>query len=593
MKKILILLIALLVTVAYDDGATNTAIKIVVVYTPADIVYVDDDFNSSTHGWGYDHFDSIQDGIDTVTENGTVYVYNGTYYENVVVNKTINLIGEDRNNTIINGSGYGVVVDVSTDWVNVTGFTIRNSMLYGIYLYSSNYSIISRNIIINNDFGIVLSNSSYNEIINNNFSNSFINLATENSANYNLIYHNNFIKENAFNVADSCNNYWDNGYPSGGNYWDDHPNLVDEFSGPNQDIPGSDGIVDTPYDIPSNSSQDHYPFMNPWMDEPNNPPNTPSNPSPLDGATGVDTGASLSWTGDDPDGDPVTYDVYFGTTNPPTMKVSTNQSGTTYDPDTLDYEETYYWQIIAWDNIASASGSICSFTSYNKPDTYVITLTVTGPGGSNTITTSAVILHKLNIPPTSPEVTGEQDGTKNTSYNYTAVSTDLDNDTIQYIFDWGDDTNTMTDFVANGTAVTEAHNWSTWGIYTIKVKAYDNNTYSGTTDYIVLIDVLYVKNIGYLIDTDSDDTYDSFYSNETLEQTSVEKLANGSYLINSDSDAEWDYIYDPVTDELTSYVPPSEPENYTIYYTLIIGMLLAILILIILFLVTKKKKKKQ
>ena len=45
-------------------------------------VWVDDDFDSSTPGWGYDHFASIQDGINAVAEGGIVHVADGTYYEN-------------------------------------------------------------------------------------------------------------------------------------------------------------------------------------------------------------------------------------------------------------------------------------------------------------------------------------------------------------------------------------------------------------------------------------------------------------------------------------------------------------------------------
>ena len=55
---------------------------------------------------------------------------------------------------------------------------------------------------------------------------------------------------------------WDDGYPSGGNYWSDHE-CVDEYSGPSQDIPGSDDICDTPYIIDENN-RDHYPLMRPW-----------------------------------------------------------------------------------------------------------------------------------------------------------------------------------------------------------------------------------------------------------------------------------------------------------------------------------------
>ena len=187
-------------------------------------------------------------------------------------------------------------------------------------------------------------------------------------------------------------------------------------------------------------------------------------------------------------------------------------------------------------------------------------------------------------------VSGPQTGDIDTDYEYTAVSTDLDNDTIQYMFNWDDGTNTTTDFVANGSTVDASHNWPTWGIYTISVTAYDNNATSDTKDYVVLIDVMWVKNIGYLIDTNSDGTYNSFYSNETEAQTDTEKQDDGTYLINSDEDAEWDWIYDPDTDTLTAYSAPSE-EDYTWLYALIIVII--ILLLIAAAAMGKKKKKKQ
>jgi hypothetical protein len=99
----------------------------------------------------------------------------------------------------------------------------------------------------------------------------------------------------------------------------------------------------------------------------NDPPNTPGSPNPANHATGVSVNADLSWTGGDPNGDPVTYDVYFGTTTPPTTKVSNNQSGTSYDPGTMNYNTKYYWKIVAWDNHgASTTGPIWDFTTENR-----------------------------------------------------------------------------------------------------------------------------------------------------------------------------------------------------------------------------------
>ena len=96
----------------------------------------------------------------------------------------------------------------------------------------------------------------------------------------------------------------------------------------------------------------------------NDPPNTPSDPDPEDEATDVPINSCISWTSDDPDGDEVTYDVYFGTSSSPPL-VSSKQTETSYCPEeTLDYETEYYWQIVAWDVFDySSAGSIWTFTT--------------------------------------------------------------------------------------------------------------------------------------------------------------------------------------------------------------------------------------
>jgi len=85
------------------------------------------------------------------------------------------------------------------------------------------------------------------------------------NSNYNQIYHNNFIN-NTVQVYDyNGTNIWDNGYPSGGNYWSDYSG-EDKYSGLCQDQPGADGIGDTPYPIPE-TARDKYPYMseNGWL----------------------------------------------------------------------------------------------------------------------------------------------------------------------------------------------------------------------------------------------------------------------------------------------------------------------------------------
>lgn len=72
--------------------------------TLANQVWVDDDSNESTPGWGVTHFQTIQDGINGVTDGGIVHAASGNYYENVVVNRTVFLVGEDKSRTIIDGN---------------------------------------------------------------------------------------------------------------------------------------------------------------------------------------------------------------------------------------------------------------------------------------------------------------------------------------------------------------------------------------------------------------------------------------------------------------------------------------------------------
>ncbi len=137
-----------------------------------DIVYVDDDYTESTPGWQVDHFDTIQDGITFVDEFGTVYVYNGVYEENVQIDKSIDLIGEDRNNTIIDGNGTANVIYISenADEVTLKHLSIRNSGNVwedaGISIQSMN-NTISENNIFHNNHGIYIDRASNNEMSDN------------------------------------------------------------------------------------------------------------------------------------------------------------------------------------------------------------------------------------------------------------------------------------------------------------------------------------------------------------------------------------------------------------------------------------------
>ena len=124
---------------------------------------------------GGENFSTIQDGIDTAHSGDTIFVYNGTYSENIVIDKKITLLGENRNTTIIDGRGSGNVIKINADHVTIQGFTIRHSGLIfpnaGINC-SSNYNIIAENLLINNLYGITLYHSLNNSITENTIQNN-------------------------------------------------------------------------------------------------------------------------------------------------------------------------------------------------------------------------------------------------------------------------------------------------------------------------------------------------------------------------------------------------------------------------------------
>jgi len=109
---------------------------------------------------------SIQEAINNATEGDTVYVYSGTYKENAVINKRINLTGENKETTVIDGGENEDVVYICVNQVNICNFTIINSgdsYDAGIK-FNSFYTVVTKCIIRNNDYGIYLSHSSNNQI---------------------------------------------------------------------------------------------------------------------------------------------------------------------------------------------------------------------------------------------------------------------------------------------------------------------------------------------------------------------------------------------------------------------------------------------
>jgi parallel beta-helix repeat protein len=134
----------------------------------------------------------------------------------------------------------------------------------GIHLgVSSNNSIHDNIIIANTWYGVSAWKSTNNSIYANNIVNNRPNVYLDIYCSDNSIYHNNLIGNEEVEVWEYGSNAWDDGYPSGGNYWSDYVGS-DSFGGLFQNETGSDGIGDTPYII-CVGNQDRYPLMNPYV----------------------------------------------------------------------------------------------------------------------------------------------------------------------------------------------------------------------------------------------------------------------------------------------------------------------------------------
>jgi len=115
-------------------------------------------------------FSKIQDAINAANLGDIIFVHNGTYYENVVVNKTLSLIGEDKDSTIIDGNLTGNVVLLTADNIIVMEFTIRgggwnSGVLIGFRSYNNT---VADCIVSGNEYGIYLKTESCNNNIINN-----------------------------------------------------------------------------------------------------------------------------------------------------------------------------------------------------------------------------------------------------------------------------------------------------------------------------------------------------------------------------------------------------------------------------------------
>jgi parallel beta-helix repeat protein len=229
----------------YEDGYENKA------------VFMTDDVGCYTYDQDLSqlHFIIIQ------PTPGTVTIYESTtlqsnIYDSVSIEAS-NVVLDLNGYSIIGGWGIGINIFQKTN-VTIKNGGIMNFIAGMAIANSANIVVENCTISHNSWMGVSLMASSYsNTVANNTFSENHPSVELSSVSN-NKFYHNNF--DSGVSVYQLGGpNIWDDGYPNGGNYWSFYAG-TDQYCGPNQDLPGSDGIADGPLVWPLNNI-DNYPLM--------------------------------------------------------------------------------------------------------------------------------------------------------------------------------------------------------------------------------------------------------------------------------------------------------------------------------------------
>jgi len=154
-------------------------------------------------------------------------------------------------NSITDSAARGICLSNSSNSI-VSGNNVTDSTMQGILLSSSSSNTISENTLTSNSAAVQLYRSSYVTVSGNIITSNRVGFGLSQSSD-NTFYHNDIIGNTYLISIVNSSNIWDDGYPSGGNYWSTYVGIDSD----------EDGIGDTPYVFDENN-QDNYPLMKPY-----------------------------------------------------------------------------------------------------------------------------------------------------------------------------------------------------------------------------------------------------------------------------------------------------------------------------------------
>jgi parallel beta-helix repeat protein len=436
------------------DSSNNTArsanFHTIVLDSYLSYIYVDG--NNTAGPWNGSAqypLQYISDALSVLAENGTIYIHEGLYENSsFILDKNLNLVGETRDTTILDGGGNttSYVLQITENHVvNITLLTLQNALIglsaqncsnstiadcafshcyrSALDLNGTDHFFVSTCDIQDNNHGIQLTNSSANQFYHNNFINNTIHVSMD------------------FNAS---SNVWDNG--ATGNYWDDYRSLY-----PYASVIPATGTWNTPYVVNiSHNNTDYHPWVYPSGHIDTVPPQvTVLYPT---GGEDLFGDVTIQWIASD------------------------------------DYTMDLNGSILIEYSMDNGNNWILLASNYNNTGMYVWNTTLVPNGDLNLISVSTIdefynvgsdtsdapFSIANNWEPESLQILGPSIGANGITYNFTVVALDPEGEQIYYQLDWGD--GNFTDWlgpVNSGVSITTPYAWASDGIYNITARVRD------------------------------------------------------------------------------------------------------------------------